>query len=171
MSTLSPIKTLEQLKRVIHTGTGYDGIATMLNHIEFGADEVADLCKWDSDSYQKVVIESGEDYELTLICWEKGQETKVHDHNSAQSWICVLEGELTEHLYYNSDPGSPLLLRFKETINPKSASYTNDELGVHKITNTNEGRTISLHYYTKPQKEINVFDEKSGDVTSKRMLP
>ena len=166
MGTISPIKTLEQLLKLVHSGAGYAGIGEMLEHIDFGYEEVKHLCKWSNQSYQKISLEKGDSYELILMCWESNQESPVHDHASGQGWIYVVSGTLQEILFYKEDEAKALEIKSTETIQEGKISYINDEHGIHKIINTNKGRTVSLHYYSDPSSEVNVYDELSGEVTS-----
>lgn len=162
MSTLPKIKTLDQLKRIIHTGPGYEGIAEMLLQIDFDLNELSALCKWNDQEYQKITIDEDETFRLMLMCWEPGQESPVHDHASGQGWIYVVSGELTETLYYREDVPNALEVKSTEIIKAGKVSYMNDNIGIHRIGNTANGRTISLHYYSNPTTTVQVYDELSG---------
>ena len=169
MSTIPKIKNLKQLLKIIDTGPGYDGTGQMLLQIDFGPEEVIDLCRWSDQGYQKIPIEKNAQYALYLMCWEAGQASPIHDHASAQGWICVLEGELKESLFYREDAPMELELKFQETITPGKVSYINDSLGIHKIQNIHPNRTVSLHYYIDPKDEVLVYDELTGESTAYKL--
>lgn len=163
MNTIPTIKTFEQLKQILHSGPGYDGLGTMLKSIEFADEELEKFCKWDDDNYQKIVIESVGNTELVLMCWEPGQASPIHDHAGRQSWILVLEGELTEFYYYPPDSRKFLDLRSSEVIGKGKLAYINDHLGVHKIVSHPEQRTISLHLYAGEKEQRQEFEQKNGE--------
>jgi cysteine dioxygenase len=162
VSTIPKIKTLDQLKKIIHTGPGYDGIGQMLIEIDFDADELAAHCRWNHHEYQRISLDKGDSYELVLICWEFGQKSPIHDHLGDQGWVIVLQGQLEEEVYYNPEDASSLELKSREIIEKGQLSYINDQYGVHRLKNRSTDRTISLHYYTNLVEEVNVYDKLSG---------
>lgn len=165
MGTIPTITSLSQLLKNIHTGPGYDSYSTLFEQIAFDASEVASFCKWSSDEYQKIVLDKADCYELILMCWEAGQESKIHNHSGAQSWITILEGELEEFIYqYNKQTESVQLLD-RIIIAKGKPAYFNDDIGIHKIKNSYAGRTISLHYYANPANKVHLFDESTGVIT------
>ena len=165
MYSIPPIKNLDELKRILHTGPGYEGYATVLQSIEFGPEELADFCSWSEDKYTKKTIESIPSIDLEIICWEPGQETAVHDHANRESWFYVLEGELQETVFYK--PGEnpePLHLKSKSLYKDKEVGYMTDNHGLHKLKNSSSDRTISIHLYSEPYGNVHHYDEQTGEV-------
>ena len=154
MYTIPKIVTLDQLKQYLHSGPGYDGYDIMMKSVDLPKSAYDQLCKWDSNTYTKIVLEREmESYELVLICWEPGQSSPIHDHKGSETWIKVLEGELTEHTYYRQlDEYKP---EIRDVVKYTSADllYMRDNFGLHKISNDSSERTISLHLYAPPIEE------------------
>lgn len=40
-----------------------------------------------------------------LLCWEKGQQSPIHDHAGASCWVKMLSGDLEEVLYERRSDG------------------------------------------------------------------
>ena len=169
MNTIPQIKTLDQLKQILHSGPGYDGYDVMLKSIEFGFDEIEKFCEWNDKSYSRVYLEEGDCFELIMMCWEEGQETLVHDHNDQEGWIFLLQGSLAEVIYQANGEGESLDQISEMHLKEGEVSYINDDIGLHKIKNTNKGRTISLHLYADPIKEFSIYDEQTGNKHIKRV--
>ena len=163
MNTIPKIKNLAQLKQILHSGPGYDGYDVMLKSIDFDASEMKDYCVWNSRHYSRVYLEQGDCFDLVLMCWEKGQETPVHDHNHQEGWIYVLEGELSEVLFHEEGEGNPLKKTYRNVLKEKEIAYINDDIGLHKLQNTFEGRTLSLHLYADPINQTHIYDETTGN--------
>jgi cysteine dioxygenase len=152
MNTIPTIRTLDQLRKIMHTGPGYDGYGTMLKSVEFNAGELEAICQWNTDSYQKISLESADCFELVLMCWEPGQASPIHNHKGQQSWVLVLQGELTEH-YFKRPGDNGLSEEPTKCRTPKGELiYMNDELGVHKLVSHPTERTVSLHLFTGDSK-------------------
>ena len=139
------LKDLINALKVKGDGESYTSV---LNEIQFSFKEIEHLCFWDQDNYSKISIEKGERYELVLICWEKGQKSPVHDHNLDEAWTYILKGELTEDIYIENKEDSTLdetvILSTKAISSIKPVNKK-----VHRLKNTYNGRSVSLHLYKK----------------------
>ena len=155
------INTIKQLKNSFATHP--KNIQEIFNIVNLLPNEYTPYCIWDKDKYQRVVLEKKEDYELVLMCWEKGQETFIHDHDGNQGWIIALHGALEEQLYFNTEEMSPLKLKSVQNMQKGQVSYINDDIGIHRVRNIHSGRSISLHCYNKAITQVNVYDEVSGE--------
>jgi len=45
------------------------------------------------------VLARTENFEVLLICWEKGQSSPIHDFNSQEAWIHPIVGKLREERF------------------------------------------------------------------------
>jgi len=119
-----------------------------LKKIQFGFKEIEHLCFWDRDNYSKISIENGQHYELVLICWEKGQQSQVHNHDINEAWTFILKGELTEEVFKEKSENPSL--ESTSILSQKDISSIKKETNkVHRLTNSSNGRTVSLHLYKK----------------------
>lgn len=119
----------------------------ILKEIEFGFKEIEHLCFWDRDNYSKISIDKNGFGELVLICWEKDQQSPIHKHNINEAWTYVLKGELTEEVY-NSDNDTTIDNNFILTQRDFT-SITKESNKVHRLINSYNGRSVSLHLYKK----------------------
>ncbi|MBT6439565.1 MAG: cysteine dioxygenase family protein [Flavobacteriales bacterium] len=163
MSSLPKITTLKQFINILYQGTGYESYANLLQSIDFGAKEVEPLCFWNPEEYSRISIDKGDSFELVLMCWEPEQSTPIHNHNLLEGWIYVIDGQLTEESFIPAN-GKTTTLKGKEVINSGDVSYINDELGVHRVTNSHKGRTISLHLYSGSIGEVNTYEEGTRNI-------
>lgn len=155
---LEKINTLEQLIRALNYGPGYDGYEDVFKSISFESSELDRYCFWNSKKYTRNCIINQSDYELFVLCWEKDQTSPIHNHSGQQGWVYIVEGQLTEEQYNISKMTSKISLFHSRIMNVREFSYINDTIGLHKIANSFNGRTVSLHLYFNTVKSRKVFD-------------
>ena len=61
------------------------------------------------EHYARNCVVRTDSYELIMICWEKDQKTLIHDHDSKEGWVAVLEGELSDKRYVKPTEGETLI--------------------------------------------------------------
>jgi predicted metal-dependent enzyme (double-stranded beta helix superfamily) len=162
MSTIPTIKSINQLFKNLIYGGGYDGYQGILKSIDFDGKSIEHLCHWNNDYPTRIGLAKMDTFELQLICWEEGQEIPIHDHEFVDSWIYVLEGELLEEEYKSSGAGSPPMIFRSSKLNKGEFTFASDSIGLHKLMNTNKGRSITVHVYTGILEKWHIYNEKNG---------
>ena len=114
-----------------------------LKHIDCNLDELREFVFFDIEKYKKNVVYRNSIYEIILITWLPGQQTKLHEHPKNGCIMKILEGELTENLY---TPEKIIDNIYKK----EDISYIDNTIGKHIISNNSNENTISLHIYSPP---------------------
>jgi hypothetical protein len=60
---------------------------------------LAPFLTWDRQHYTRNLIDKTENYALMAICWEKGQNSSIHNHQDQNCWMAVLMGWLLVQNY------------------------------------------------------------------------
>ncbi|WP_052461003.1 cysteine dioxygenase [Psychroserpens mesophilus] len=141
---------------------------TILNSFNFDTIDFKDFESWSSEKYTRNCIFKDHQFELILLCWNKGQETKIHNHSSEDCWVYLLKGEM-EEVFYSLDNSNCLKEEFSQTIVPHQLSFMNDNLGFHKLRNSFEGQSLSLHVYAKPIEQCDFYCETSEQFIEKQL--
>lgn len=136
------IGTLKGLIDRLRDDAGHKTYADVLKNIRFDYSEIEHLCFWDPDNYSKITIEKNGNYELALICWEKGQQSSIHNHNNDEAWSYVVKGELTEEVFEDGQEVDAKVLKRR-----KISTLVHNPNKMHRFTNSFNGRTVSLHVY------------------------
>ena len=159
----SDLATVGSLIRILDKYPGKESISKILDAITFGEKDLKPFCTWDKSKYTRNCLCKREGvYELILMCWEKGQQTLIHDHGSQEGWVYVISGEITEERYSKKSKVMPLEKIKHSICKAGSHTYISDNIGLHRLMNTNSGRSITLHLYTKPISTCSIYDELSG---------
>lgn len=152
------IQVLDEVERANYT--------TILKSMQLPIAEFEEHATWSETCYTRNCIEENEDFELILLCWEKGQLTAIHDHGGEECWVYFVEGEFREHVYTENKEGKLDIVK-TSNINPGDVSYMIDFMGFHNLENRSNKRSMSLHLYAKPIKNCNVYDSEKNEFISK----
>ena len=107
-------------------------------------------------AYGRNVIYRNNALEVILINLPPNTETAIHDHGKSIGCAIVLEGEMVNSIY-----------RFNEDEVEKTASYHvtrgdciySAPALIHKMSNFNEERMVSLHVYSPPLQDMVSYEE------------
>ena len=123
---------------------------------------------WSNDCYTRNCIADTEKFELILICWCAGHQTSIHDHGGEECWVKVIEGEFKETVYKQDKMGALKLTKTKFS-KKNEITYMKDFMGFHRLENSANKRSMSLHLYAKPIRSCNVFNEVSKTFVHKEL--
>lgn len=164
------MKSLENIQELIKLlsespKTHYNSV---LHNFDFDAIDFKSFESWASEKYTRNCLYKDEQFELLLICWDAGQETSIHNHDGEDCWVCVLRGEM-EEVFYSLDQSNGLKEEGSRFILPHQLSFMNDKIGLHKLVNSYQGKSVSLHVYAKPIKQCHFYCETSEQFISRKL--
>ena len=161
---------LQSLNDLISTLS--EGERTTYNHIihslQLEPNAFEKYANWSKDCYTRNCIADTEKFELILICWCAGHQTSIHDHGGEECWVKVIEGEFKETLYKQDKMGALKLTKTKFS-KKNDVTYMKDFMGFHRLENSANKRSMSLHLYAKPIRSCNVFNEVSKTFVHKEL--
>ena len=126
-------------------------------------DRVSSYQTLNNYGYSKYQLFNNKHYEINMIEWNKGAKSRIHNHSANGCVIKLITGSLIEDVFANpgtlADPYTSKMIPSKHTkrniIVPihsfnktRTHSYYID--GFHRITNINNGKSYSLHFYAPP---------------------
>jgi cysteine dioxygenase len=102
------------------------------------------------------------DYELVVKCWLPGQASEIHDHNGQESWMLILEGELTEQRFTLATLSGKLQPVGEARLGTGLLSYIHDNIGLHRVINKSDNPAVSFHLYVLPVEFYHSYEEITG---------
>ena len=159
---------VEKLKEV---KTGTTGYAQVIAECEWKTEDFDKFIFYSDEYYTRNLIHTCKEFELVLLCWEKGQKTPIHNHPNSEGWLRVIKGEVEEHIFTDPDKdpsGTPILLE-KKTGVEKDFTHINDSIGLHDIANKADGRTVTLHLYAPTFTACNYYCPDSKEIKLKEL--
>ncbi|MFT7677217.1 MAG: cysteine dioxygenase [Planctomycetota bacterium] len=121
---------------------------------------------WSDAGYTRNLVHRCGEFELLLLCWDKGQASPIHDHSGQNCWMAVLEGTLEEAHFVDGEPGSGLASGRVRSLGAGEVAFIQDEIAWHRIRPLGDSRSISLHLYANPIDSCRIFDDVSGEPCS-----
>jgi predicted metal-dependent enzyme (double-stranded beta helix superfamily) len=85
--------------------------------------------------------------ELILLIWHPGSTTPVHSHPHYGCLMRVIRGYLTSETFLDDDRSSVYRVGEARTLKEGDIEYTRGQHGIHRISNTTNGLSLSLHLY------------------------
>lgn len=128
-----------------------------------------DHCSWSEESYTRNCLIDTEEFELILLCWEKGHHTPIHNHGGEECWVKVIEGEFKETIYKEDENGEMKMVKVAIS-EAGDISYMIDFMGFHCLENLSDKRSMTLHLYAKPIRSCKVYDENSKELITKDLV-
>lgn len=168
MAVAELCSTLELTELLNSAGT-CDEYRSVIERAALSVADIDQYCRWDTKRYTRNCLMRTPNYELLLLCWEKGQYTAIHDHNDQECWMCVVDGEITEERYTLSDDRTSLKKVGVENCLPRGVVHINDSQALHRLINNAPGRTITMHLYAKPIETCLVFDQTTAQATVRNL--
>ena len=121
-----------------------------------------------------------------VICWKATQVSPIHNHGkydqtdgskfhleNQHCWAAVLQGTIEEtHFQFkntHSAVGSgPLEIVSKGIHHSGEVSYIHDDIALHVLRPINGEAGVTLHLYSKPIAQCNIYDPETGQITRRK---
>ena len=160
------IKTVDELIEVLENSTTEGNYLRTMQSINIPISEFEKYYTWNPDAYTRNCLLKTDHFELLLICYEKGQETPIHDFDSQQAWINTVQGKIKEWQLRIAQDGKSLEQLSSITIGCEDYSFMN-KVGIHQYKNVYEARSVSLNLYSKPIESWTQYDKNAKAKTIK----
>ncbi len=112
---------------------------------------------WKKEGYTRNCIVKTENFELILLCWNKGDSTTIHGHDNQKCWVYQVSGEMTE-LRYKKNSQEDLVECNRLILTTGKLCYIHDSMGYHLLKNDSNKNAITLHLYTKPVNKCDIYN-------------
>lgn len=161
------IESLENLIHKLNTSETIDH-SKIIKEINIPISDFEALASWDDNCYTRNCIHRSDQYELILLCWNKGSTTPIHGHDGQKCWVYQIEGQISEIRYEKFKSGD-LFETNRMQMNPGKLSFMNNEMGYHQLKNGTDGRAMTLHAYVLPITSCEYFCDDEKDFKSKEL--
>lgn len=149
--------------------TAIEDYTTLLQNFDFNRIDFKPYESWSNKRYTRNCLYKDDKFEVLLLCWKPGQQTAIHGHDGEDCWVYLLEGEITE-VFYSMDSDHYLREERSHLINSQQLTFMNDNLGYHKLSASENCKSISLHIYAKPIEECLSFDLKEQCFVKRKLF-
>ncbi len=134
-----------------------DNVYQYLSDSPVDVDSIKKYFHWSPDFYTRNLVYKDDRFEVMVICWEKGQVSRVHNHSDQKCWMTVPVGRLRGQNFSVAEiDESRGYCKLVETdsfeLSDCLAAKVELEEPVHQVLNLAEydQRAVSIHIYSKP---------------------
>lgn len=144
----------------------------LIQSLDIPLDTIYSYCTWNERFYTRNLVHSTDLYELLILCWQKGQASPIHDHQSQDCWIYVVEGTIEETLY------QPTLHRDQRFILRETDRITYHQGDKSRLMNSTRAwhsikplsqQAITLHLYSLPIKKCHLYNLQTGQLSERKL--
>lgn len=155
---MKAIETVDELIETLKNKKTNKSHLEIMKSIDIPIREFEKYYSWKKDSYARNCLLKTDDLELLLICYEKGQETPIHDFDSKQAWIHTIQGKLCEERFRVTEDCNGLEQLSSTTLGTNDYSFMS-QVGIHRYKNVYEARSVSLNLYCQPIEHWTQYNE------------
>ena len=147
-------------------------MAELLGEYARGNRDWKEYALFSQQHYTRNLVERAPRFELMILCWGRGQESPIHNHEGQDCWMAVLDGAIEELRY--AWPGTgPAPIRSKGALRfgRGQVAFIRDEMGLHLVRPSADATAggVTLHLYSSPYDECNCYCPDTGQVTRKKL--
>ncbi len=157
MKTVKIENLIEGLREIPDAEFKCDNVYQFLAENPVEVDTISPFFFWSEKFYTRNLIYKNERFELMVLCWDRGQVSKIHNHSDQMCWMTVpvgkLRGQNFRAVELDEEKG---FCKLSETdrfdLSDCLAAKVELEQPIHQILNLPEfnQRAVSLHIYSKP---------------------
>ncbi len=162
--SLNTIKSIPQLIQQLSQNSKLH-YSTILKKTAIPLSDFSPFTSWNKTSYTRNCMVRNSDFELILLCWEKGQHTAIHSHNGQDCWVFPISGKIKEYRY-KIEKDHPEIIEGNILT---GLSFINDKLYQHSLHNVGNGRAVTLHLYAKPINHCTYYDSEDKAFKTKEL--
>lgn len=163
---MGAIGTVDELIIKLNQKTSEESYLDIMSQIDIPLREFEKYYSWNKDRYARNCLAKTDDFELLLICFEKGQKSPIHDFDSRQAWIQIIQGKLRKERFILSESGDELKQVSATTLGSNDYSFMS-KVGIHRYKNINNSRTVSLNLYCKPIEHWTQYNDNANSTEVK----
>lgn len=123
---------------------------------------VDDYINFSDQGYKRNVIHVSSKCEVTVLCFQKGQNTPIHDHGGSLGVTIIRQGTMTEELFHRQ-PAGMIVSTFTRRFHAEEFSYVNLTT-VHRVSNAHTVELVMLNIYFPPLTLMNIYNLGSTHV-------
>lgn len=150
-----------------HNSVDVEKVKQFMGSYKSNKEEWKKYVNFDPHRYTRNLVDKGNGkFNLILLCWGESQGSVIHSHGGSHCFMKILDGEVKETQYEwpTESSGDQEMTKLREAIHKKEeVAYMCDEIGLHSMENPSHTEpAVTLHLYSPPYQESNIFDEKTG---------
>lgn len=161
---------VETLKSMAADTFNQADVQAYLEQTRISAETLRPYLHYNPGHYTRNLVHKSAAFEILVICWGIGQQAPIHGHEGELCWARVERGKL-RFTNYQLVSESPLRLQLLNAAVDGVAGHLDGPADLHAVENCAAfgGNAASLHVYSRPYSECDVYDPIRGEKQRVRM--
>lgn len=147
---------IEKINKLSYQDFPVDEMMNLLRKNPLSVDLLEPYIFYSDARYTRNLIHKTSDFEVLLLCWQPGQHSPVHGHESEKCFMRVEVGNLQFTNYQEEPSGSKTLVK-KLASNIGQVGYVDGPADIHAVANTSKHNALSLHVYARPFENCDIY--------------
>ena len=123
---------------------------------------IDEYINFSDEGYKRNVVHVSSKCEVTVLCFQKGQNTPIHDHDSSIGITIVRQGTMTEELF-TRQPTGMIASTFTRKFHREEFSYINLTT-IHRVSNVHTEGLVTMNIYFPPLTLMNFYNLENTKV-------
>jgi NitT/TauT family transport system ATP-binding protein len=126
--------------------------------------------RFESGRYTRHLVHKSAQVEILVLCWAEGARAPIHGHEGELCWARVERGTL-RFTNYLEVLRHPLRVRPVGPALVGGPGHLDGPADLHAVENPQDfgGSAMSVHVYSKPYDECDIYDLEQGTVSRVRL--
>ena len=126
--------------------------------------------RFEAGRYTRHLVHKSAQVEILVLCWAEGSKAPVHGHEGELCWARVERGTL-RFTNYREVSRRPLRLTPVGPDLVGGPGHLDGPADLHAVENSQDfaGPAVSVHVYSKPYDECDIYDLEEGTVKRVRL--
>lgn len=133
-------------------------IKSTFEKVPANIDDFVGYIQFNDEGYSRNLVAKTDMFELLVLCWKAGQESKIHNHADSTCMFKVVEGNLTNTVFLQEE--KHIILKSITELSRGESCLISDEREYHQISNNSNDDVISIHLYTPPLQQFEQLDSE-----------
>ncbi|NER20109.1 MAG: hypothetical protein F6J86_01380 [Symploca sp. SIO1B1] len=143
-------------------------LRALIQSIELDFNSVKSYCCWNKNHYTRNLIRRTEEYELLVLCWQKGQFCPIHDHGEQDCFMYIITGELEETQYQLNEQKSSKksLVEIKRNVYGSRNKICIFSATLWHSVKVLSEQAVTLHFYSKPIDKCRIYYPETKEMST-----
>ena len=135
-----------------------DRVSALLEALRPSSHELQSLLKFRAGRYTRTLLHRDRRFELVLVCWSRGAQSPIHDHDSQDCWLLPLAGALDLEDFAVTHNGLERVAH-RPSVRTLDHRSPDGDAQIHRV-GAATAAAVSLHVYAAPIDRCRVYDRR-----------
>jgi cysteine dioxygenase len=153
---MKQIISIDQLITILNTQDLNWDYFDLMSRLNIPEKEFSKYYRWNKQHYTRNCIVKNKTYELSLICFEEGQQTPIFSPGQQEAWLFMVSGSLKEEQYLRNEQKKELKHYHSISLNQGDYVYRSYK-EFYRYSNRHNGRSVCLNLCIPPNDRWEIY--------------